>query len=186
MSTDTPMGSASPLLSPAHASGEGIDGPVILKQQIQPIPIFPFGKVDAQANPTDMKSGVPNDSTYHPPSQDYITALMKQVADLNIRISHFTPQTLMAVTDNNNSVQQDDNTDPLKRPTRAPLSSDPTTITARIFIRIPCLFILVIILLQTFYAHYNNLRDSRFWWSAAYDWWFATDTLNTKVGTPLK
>ena len=144
---------------------------------------------------TGTKSGVPNDSTYptaNLPSQEYITALMKEVADLNIRISHLQPggnptlQTLMAVTNDNNSVQQDDNTNPLKRPTRAPLSSDPTTVTARIFIHIACLSILVIILLQTFYAHYINLRDSRFWWSAAYDWCFATETSNTKVGTPLK
>ena len=59
-------------------------------------------------------------------------------------------------------------------------------LTAWIFIYIACLFILVIILLQTFYANYTNLRDFRFWWSTAYDWCFATDTCNTKVGTLLK
>ena len=123
---------------------------------------------------------------------------MKQIADLNIRISHLQPtlQTLMAVTNDSDSVQQDDKNNPLKRPpeiTQAPLSSDPTTssfrkkhLTAWIFKRVACLFILVIILLQTFYAHYTNLRDSRFWWSAAYDWCFATDACNMKVGTPLR
>ena len=35
-------------------------------------------------------------------------------------------------------------------------------LTAWIFIYIACLFILVIILLQTFYANYTNLRDFRF------------------------
>ena len=148
---------------------------------------------------------MPNNSTYpttDPPSQEYFTALMKQVADLNIRISHLgsgrnsTPQTPMAVIDDHNSVQQDDKTNPFKRPsetTQACLSSDPTTssfhqkcLTAWIFIHIACLFILLIMLLQTFYAHYTNLQDSRFWWSAAYDWCFATDACNMKVGTPLK
>ena len=147
---------------------------------------------------------MPNNSTYpttDPPLQEYFTALMKQVADLNIRISHLeagrnsTLQTPMAVTNDHNSVQQDDKNNPLKRPsetTQAPLSSDPTSsfrqrhLTAWISIHIACLFILVIILLQTFYAHYTNLQDFRFWWSAAYDWCFATDTCNTKVGTPLK
>lgn len=156
-------------------------------------------------SPTVTKSGVPNHSTYpaiDPPWQEDITALKKQVNDLSARISHLQPggnptlQTLTAVTNDNNSVQQDVNTNPPNRPlepTQAPSSSDPTTssfrqnhLTARISIRIACLFILVILLLQTFYAHYTNLRDSRFWWSAAYDWCFATDACNTKVGTPLK
>jgi len=153
---------------------------------------------------TDMKSGVPNDSTHpttDPPSQECISAKMNQVADLEIRISSLksggdsTLQTPMAVTNNNNSIQQDDKTKPLKCPsgsTQDPLSSNPTSsfrqkyLTARIFIRIACLYILVIILLQTFYAHYTNLRASHFWWNAAYDWCFATEACNTKVGTPLK
>jgi len=57
-----------------------------------------------------MKSGVPNDSKYpttDPPSQGYISALMNQVADLEIRISSLksggnsTLQTPMAVTNDN-------------------------------------------------------------------------------------
>jgi hypothetical protein len=151
---------------------------------------------------TDTKSGMPNDSTYpttDPPSQECISTLTNQVDDLKIRISHLesgrnsTHQTPMAVTNDDDSVQQDDNTNPLKHRSGVPLSSNPTTssfrqkhLTARILIHIACLYILVVILLQTFYAHYTNLRDSRFWWSAAYDWCFATDACNTKVGTPLK
>lgn len=203
MSTDIPAVpiNASRLPSPAHASGEGVDGPVRLDQSI---PILPSGKDDAQVlstSPTDTQSGLPNYSTYptiDPPWQEDITALKNEVVDLKIRISYLesggnsTLQTPV-VTNDNNTVQQDDNTNPLKRPSGTPLSSDPTTswfrqnhLTARISIRIACLFILVILLLQTFYALYTNLRDSRFWWSAAYDWCFATDACNTKVGTPLK
>ena len=90
------LSSASPLPSSAHASGEGIDGPVILDQQIKSIL---SSKDDAQVLSTsrmlqscrlifvliypiiatDTKSGVPNDSTY--PANDLFLARLHHRLD---------------------------------------------------------------------------------------------------------